>query len=206
MKELSLIFLALALSLDSLSVGVLYGARGIRLPWAAILVTGLISGALVGLTMWLGRLAGTILAPATAQRLGGAILAGVGVWVIYQTLRTHIPDTPGALCTIRLRPLGLVIQILREPQAADIDRSGTISAGEAGLLGLALALDSVGAGFGAALAGFDPLRLPAFVAVACSGCLWLGSRLARILPFPREGRWSVVHGVALLLLGLYRMI
>ncbi len=42
---------------------------------------------------------------------------------------------------------------MRDPEAADIDRSGTISTAEAYLLGAALALDSLGTGLGAGLAG-----------------------------------------------------
>lgn len=207
MAYLSLLLLALALSLDSLSVGLLYGLRSIRISVAPILVVGLISGGLVGTTMWLGGLLGAALSPGPAQRLGGAILVGVGAWIVYQSLRPHIPPgESGAVLTIRLRPLGLVIQILREPAAADTDRSGSISAAEAGFLGLALALDSVGAGFGAALAGFDPLKLPVLVALACSGCLWAGSRLGRLIPIRLDGRWSSAHGLFLMALGLYRMI
>lgn len=208
MENLSLLLLALALSLDSFSVGLVYGIRPIRLPLAAILVVGAISGLLVGATMWLGGLLGDLITPAAAQRLGGAILTGVGAWVVYQTLRTHLPPQPdrSTLLTIRLKALGLVIQILREPAAADTDRSGSISTGEAGFLGLALALDSVGAGFGAALAGFDPVRLPLLVALACSLCLWGGSRLGQAVPLKLDGRWNVAHGVALMALGLYRML
>lgn len=207
MENLTLLLLALALSLDSLSVGLLYGIRSIKLPLSALLVVGMISGLLVGASMWVGALLGHVISPLAAQRLGGAILIGVGAWVIYQTMRTHLPTSvSNTVLTIRLRPLGLVIQILREPAAADTDRSGSISTGEAGLLGLALALDSVGAGVGAALSGFDPIRLPLAVALACSGCLWMGSRVGAAIPFKLDGRWSVVHGLALMVLGLCRMM
>ena len=49
-----------------------------------------------------------------------------------------------------------MIQILRKPTVADFDKSGTISAGEA-LLGIALSVDSFGAGIGASLLGMHPL-------------------------------------------------
>ena len=50
-----------------------------------------------------------------------------------------------------------MIQILRKPTVADFDKSGTISAGEALLLGIALSVDSFGAGIGASLLGMHPL-------------------------------------------------
>ncbi|KAA8999740.1 sporulation membrane protein YtaF [Paenibacillus spiritus] len=58
---------------------------------------------------------------------------------------------------LELRRLGIVIQILRTPSSADMDASGTISAKEAMVLGIALSLDAFGAGLGAALLGFQPV-------------------------------------------------
>ena len=69
---------------------------------------------------------------------------------------------------IELKRIGIVIQILRTPQMADVDRSGIISASEALLLGIALSLDSFGAGLGAAMIGFSPL-LTALVISTASG-------------------------------------
>ena len=60
-----------------------------------------------------------------------------------------------AIATLRIKPLGIIIQILREPSRADLDSSGVISLREAFLLGTALALDALGAGMGASLSGFD---------------------------------------------------
>jgi hypothetical protein len=34
----------------------------------------------------------------------------------------------------------------------------------------------------------------------------IGSRGARFLPFRLEGRWSMLHGLVLVGLGLYRMV
>lgn len=77
---------------------------------------------------------------------------------------------------------------------------------EAWVLGVALALDSVAAGLGAAMAGFSPVGLPMTAAGGSLALMLIGSRGARFLPFRLEGRWAMLHGLVLVGLGLYRMV
>lgn len=217
MDTVSMIALAMALSLDSLTVGLLYGVRGIRLSWVAMLVVSMASGLLLSLAMGGGRVVARWLEPGVAQRLGALLLVGVGLWITYQTWRNHrspaavepapaAGDGPLAVWRLRLGSIGVVIEILREPGAADIDHSGHISLTEACFLGIALALDSVAAGLGAAMAGFSPLGLPVAAAGGSLVLMLLGSRAARLIPFKLDGPWAMLHGVVLVALGLYRMI
>ncbi len=210
--------LALALSVDSLTVGLVYGARGIRLPARGLLVVCLVSAAVLGAAMFVGQAAALTLGGIWAQRLGAGLLMAVGAWVTWQAWRSagvarpdlHPPAEPASdpvpVLTWRVPALRLVITILREPVAADMDRSGSINTGEAVLLGLALATDSVGAGLGAGMAGFSPLRLPLLVGLAGWGSLYAGCQLAALLPRRLQGRWSVLHGLVLLALGVTRLI
>ena len=215
MDPISLLLLALVLSLDSLMVGLLYGLRGIRLPWGAMAIVSLATACLLTVSMASGRLLAATLSPVLANRLGALILALVGLWITYQTIRTELsqrrsgPSEPQPLHKVwrlRLGSVGVVIEILREPGAADLDRSGHINPVEALFLGVALALDSVAAGLGAAMTGFSPVGLPLMAGLTSFGLLAVGSRLSRYLPFRLEGPWAAVHGVLLTLLGLYRMI
>jgi len=215
---ISLAALALALSLDSLTVGLLYGVRGIRLSWSAMLIVSVATGLLLAIAMGGGRMMAGVLPPAVAQRFGATLLTAVGAWITYQTWRSHrrsgtsvqavptVPEGPLKVWRLRLGDIGIVIEILREPGAADLDRSGHINPLEACFLGIALALDSVAAGLGAAMAGFSPFGLPLAAAAGSLGLMFAGSRGAKILPFRLEGPWAMVHGLVLVLLGVYRMV
>ena len=216
MDLISLVLLALALSLDSLTVGLLYGVRGIKLSWNAMLIVSLATGLLLSAAMGGGRMMASWLEPGVAQRLGALLLTGVGLWITYQTWRSHrqggaaaaaLPtEGPLKVWRLRLGDVRLVIEILREPGAADMDRSGHINPLEAVFLGVALALDSIAAGLGAAMAGFSPYGLPLAAAAGSFGLMFVGSRGARLLPFRLEGPWSMVHGLVLVFLGVYRMV
>ena len=98
-----------------------------------------------------------IFSPVIATRIGGLVLIGIGIWVLYQFFRSDKKEEPKQeekVWKLEIASLGLVIQILRKPTVADFDKSGTISAGEALLLGIALSVDSFGAGIGASLLGY----------------------------------------------------
>lgn len=78
---------------------------------------------------------------------------------------------------VKIGSLSLVIHILREPEAADLDGSGVLSPAEAALLGTALALDAAGAGFAAAVTGLWAASVPVVAALMKLGAVALGARL-----------------------------
>lgn len=216
MTFLGMFALAVALSLDSLGVGAAYGLRRIRVPFSLYVVVALCTGTLMALSMVLGSRLAAFLPPAAARRAGGVVLMGVGVWQLYQGWQGYRrrlvpsdsggdPAAPRQVLRLALRSLGLVIQILVEPAAADVDGSGRIETPEAFALGLALGLDSLGAGFGASMAGYNLTVVPV-VALFCALFLALGLGAARR---PAAGLLSrrafFLPGTLLILLGILRL-
>ena len=115
--------------------------------------------------------------------------------------------SPTMVMIVELKRLGIVIHILRKPQAADMDRSGTISASEAILLGCALSLDAFGAGLGAALLGFSPLWTSLLIAVASGSFLLIGLRVGfRFATSNRMRALSLLPGLILVLMGILKLM
>lgn len=166
MEFLGLFLLAFAVSLDGFAMGVTYGLRGVRLPPTSLLTIALASSAAVLVAMQAGHFLGNILSVELTRRLGAVILILVGIWVLVTTCRppSKKEDDPKPV-KLSFRAFGFMVQIIQEPVRADLDQSGAISFAEALLLGLALALDALGAGFGASLAGYSPLWTPLWVGV-----------------------------------------
>lgn len=108
---------------------------------------------------------------------------------------------------IEMKRLGLVIEILRTPSLADVDRSGYISSSEAVLLGAALSLDAFGAGIGAAFIGFAPLITAAVIAV--SSGMFIASGLRVGLTYA-DTRWlqrlAVLPGCILIAMGIMKLM
>ncbi|MFS0723171.1 MntP/YtaF family protein [Paenibacillus sp. 1P07SE] len=115
--------------------------------------------------------------------------------------------SPSMVMIVELKRLGIVIHILRKPQAADMDRSGTISASEAVLLGCALSLDAFGAGLGAAMLGFSPLWTSLLIAGASGSFLLMGLRVGlRFAASERMRALSLLPGVILILMGILKLL
>lgn len=176
---------ALAISIDGLGVGLVYGLRRITLPAASLFFIGLISAAAIAAAMLAGDLAAAFLSPYAAKRAGGMLILLIGIWLLLQAWSERLRTVSEAakkssVVSVRIRSLGLIVQILSEPAAADVDNSGHISLSEAFALGAALAVDAAGAGAGAYISGYLPPLTPLFVGLGTVGFIcgggWLGRR------------------------------
>ncbi len=208
---MTLIILAFAVSLDSFTVGFTYGMRKMGLPLRAILIIACISATTFFISMMIGRSISWFISPHITEILGGVILIFIGAWVIYQFFQSDNKDGPTEpkdpyILKLEIQSLGIVIQILRKPMTADIDKSGTINGVEALLLGVALSLDAFGAGIGAAMFGFPPLLTAGVIAFMSSSFLWIGLKSGFLLScWGWLHRLSFLPGVLLILIGVMKM-
>lgn len=202
----SMLFFSLALSLDGFGVGLSYGMRKISIRPASFMIICLSSAVAVGFSMLLGTMIAHFLPLWLTNVLGALILITVGAWVLLQNYILYlIPERH--TYSVRLPSLGLVVNILKEPGNADLDRSGVIDIKEALFLGMALAMDALGAGFGAALAGYSVIWTPVLVAV-CKFVLvsagLFGGR--RFFAASLKNELTLLPGGIIMLLGLSRLI
>lgn len=218
---LSLLVLAFAVSLDGFGVGISYGLRKIKIPFPSILIITSCSATVILISMMLGNLVSSYINLKYANILGAWILIGVGAWAIFNLRQNKETENPGsshseieletglepqAVLNIELKKLGLVIHILKRPTVADMDRSGTITGGEAAILGMALSMDAFGAGIGAALMGYSPLLTAFMVSVLSTSCILLGLRLGFLYSnIPWLKRVSFIPGIILILFGISRI-
>lgn len=207
--------LALALSIDGLAVGIAYGMRRIRLPLQSLIIVGICSAACFSGALLVGRLVVGVVDVSTPHLIGSTILIALGSWHIVKGWLQKDRRQPagaaegerslGTLLRIRIRGLGVVVQVLREPSKADMDRSGAIDTGEAVVLGLALGLDATAVGFGAAFIGVGF----GFVAVVAGAQLlltWIGLHLGNRFGTGWLGdKGFYVPGLILILLGLLQL-
>lgn len=221
----SLMLLAFAVSLDGFGVGVMYGLRKIRIPLLSIVIISFCSGLIIYTSMQVGVLMSQVIDPAVAKYIGALILMGIGVWAVYQMFsdkkdeegKAEVARMPvgiesasasaKAIWYIELKRFGLVIQILRTPSIADVDRSGNISAYEAVLLGVALSLDAFGAGIGAALLGFTPWLTAAVIALASGTFLGIGLHIGfRYAELKWIRKLSILPGFLLIFMGIMKLL
>lgn len=221
MHLLTVTFLAVTSNLDNLGVALAYGTRKIQLPLLSNLVIALITSCGTFITMLLGKyIADYILTATIANYIGACIIIAAGVYVIVQSYREtylihhdnsrpayhSLPQEATCLVAIRLRSLGILIEILRDPVQVDRDSSGIIDLKEAAVIGLALTLNNLATGFGAGVSGLNPALTTTMVFLLsllfCSAGIAIGRQhISRWL----GDKTSTVAGLMLILIGFYEL-
>ncbi|USG66234.1 sporulation membrane protein YtaF [Brevibacillus ruminantium] len=187
---LSLLLVSLAISMDSVTVGLTYGLRHMRIPLTSLAVVAGCSFAVVYGVMWVGSTLVFWLSPEWGQQIGAFVLIGMGSFTLWRLISARskttdeskdssVAEENSPALVSQFRMFGLIIQILKDPSHADTDRSGHIMGWEAVMLGLALSLDAFGAGISLTFLGYPPLSVAACIAVMSGGLLFVGIGLGR---------------------------
>lgn len=215
------ILLAVALSLDGFGVGMAYGLRRIRIPWTSMLmiafctIVAMSSAVLFGgwFVHWVKFLPPNV--------LGAIILLSLGVYQVIHALRQrNVPEVEAlevsSLGAVAREPvikfqfeiLGIVIQVLRYPEQADLDGSGIITIKESALLGTALSLDAFASGLAIGLSAGIIHSLPVILLVALTQVLILrlGQNVTGIVPGEVLKRIGFLPGTLLILIGFGKLI
>ena len=218
MRLSAVLLLAVGISLDGFAAGVAYGLKCIRVPLVSLWIVSFSSGVAVLIAMGAGAFLDHYLDGFSISWVGAFLLIGLGLWSILaerreaslvSAIRTQGIEQENMILNLRLQPFGLIIQVLTQPLAADLDCSGMITGWEALLLGAALAVDAIGVGIAAALVGFPLtatcISVTVLSFVALSGGLLVGrywaKRLVAAIPL-----WSYVPGLILIGIGLWWLI
>ena len=207
MHLVEVILLSAAISVDALGAGLTYGIRRIRVPGGAALLVAVTSLIGAAVSTLVGSTAADWLTTRLAERIGGLILVAMGLWIGWEGIRdgrrNHVASGADLLLSLRVRPLGVMIQVMRCPEIADVDRSGQLGAGEAVLLGSALALDTFGAGLAAGLGGGSWIIVAMAVGLMTLCGFAGGTALGRRVPEGWGGVWlRMAPGVILTVMGL----
>ncbi|MBP1971529.1 putative sporulation protein YtaF [Virgibacillus natechei] len=200
-----LLFLVIAVSLDGFGVGVTYGMRRIRVPLIALLIIMLCSGIMVLVAMTIGNIISSFISPNIAEMLGGFILISIGCFSLYNISRPRREAEVESSSTEKRQ--NTISTVLTTPDKADLDRSGTISANEAVLLGSALALDAFGAGIGAAMLGYSPILTAVLIALMSGSFVFCGIKTGIFLSKNRYlKRMTYIPPLLLIALGIFNIV
>ncbi len=206
----ALVLLAFAVSLDSFTVGLTYGIRKVTIPTKSLIIILLCTFFILMVAMGIGSFIELFISYEAAEKLGGAILIGIGIWVLYQFFTSQKNDAETGkeykVIEFEIKPFSVIVKILKKPMEADFDKSGSISSIEALFLGTALSLDAFGAGIGAALIDLPPILFPIVITISSMCFVLVGINIGKII---KSTRWmkslTVLPGLALIALGLFKM-
>ena len=211
----AVMLLSVSLSMDSLFLGLAYGIKQTKIPLTSKLIICLFSILYAIAAILIGSSISTFLSKEVAKIIGGAILAIVGILMLISAFEQNkaitsdiaLENTPKTIFKLFIKSLGITIEVLKNPQAGDIDRSGTIDFKEAFLLGLALSIDSLGTGIGSALSGLTGWYIPVAIGFFQLFFLSAGLFLGKVFPFKQENKLiKALPGTLLLALFILRVL
>ncbi len=188
-----LLILAISLSIDAFAVGFSLGFKNIKIAVSGFLVIGFTSFLLALVAMCFGSLLSAFFSPHFANLLGGFLLFGMGLWIIFTGLLkadlSKYPNRPEeyTIKELALQSVGISIRLLKIPQRCDKDLSGHIDQKEALPLACALSFDMLAGGIGIGAMGLSSLWLPLFVGILQMLFLWGGSRLGCLA----QDKWQI---------------
>lgn len=205
-----LFLLALSLNLDSLSIGVSYGLKKIKMPFPALFTIVFMSISSIGLSWYLGSIIFLYISSYFAKFISSILLITLGVTLFIQAkANIHYQDFKEEVTIKRLKikSLNIIIDIIREPSSGDIDNSGQIDIKEAIYIGLALSLDALTIGL--SLAAY-PINIVSFMII--SGTLNLafiviGQLIGKYLgKLTSENNLKLASGFIIIILGLTKLV
>ena len=155
-----LLFLGFAVSIDGFVAGIAYGLKDIRIPMKSLLIICITTIISTTIAMWTACFLGIFMNTQLALLCGSLLLILIGIFSLFQEYltkdahknRIHEEAHPPKLTFSLGR---LVINIMADPEKADVDHSRGINSTEALFLGLALGFDNIIATFAATLMGFN---------------------------------------------------
>lgn len=187
---LEAVVLSSSLSLDAFIASFAYGSNKIKMSLPSLIVINLVCSGILGLSLLLGATIQPYLSPDVNRLLCFLILFIIGLTKLLDDLAKAFIRKHGRLSKrIRFSFLNFkfVLNVYANPEKADVDHSKSISLGEAVSLAVALSLDGMAVGFGAALGDVSGMALffASFFTDTAAILLgiYLGNRIASTLRF-----------------------
>ena len=163
--------LAISLSMDALGIGISYGLRNVKISFVPKFIISFISLLFTAAAIGIGSMILSFLPDYLAKLLGSGMLAMLGIGVIFQALHQNNKDKPQKEKTLHswcldFKSLGISFKIIYD-SSKNFERKKLNSIGikEALYLGVALSIDSFGAGISTAVSGVNNFFVPIMVGV-----------------------------------------
>ena len=179
----AVVLMAFSLNIDALSVGISYGVRGIRISFFSKIIISVFSVVYSMLALLFGNWLIHILPDFVARFIGAGILVIIGTAIIFSAFFKSTPKQKkeGVLFHFIIKPLGVTVNVIKNPPSCDFDCSKKIEPYESLFLGLALSLDAIGVSLGSALGGLNFYFIPFFIGLFQLVFLSVGSLIGRKL-------------------------
>ena len=203
------LLLASSLSVDAFIVSLAYGSEKIRLPFSSMLMINLICSGILGFSLFLGKWIRPYLSDELSNWICFGILFSIGLIKLLEHAAKALWSHKKS-CSKNIRfsffNIRFVLSIYMDPEKADIDCSQSISIAEATSLAVALSLEGVAVGFGAAVGNMKVLAVFLASLLTDTLAILLGIYLGKALSSRLQLPLSWLSGAILLLMAFQKIV
>lgn len=205
---LEAIILASALSLDAFVASFAYGSRKIKIPFKSVQIINLICSAITGLSLLVGTILRQYIPNWLTVTISFIILFVLGIVKLLDSITKSIIRKHNNLnkeLEFSLFNFKFILNLYANPEDADIDGSKTLSPVEAASLAIALSLDGITVGLGAALGNINGWAV--FISSLITGTIavLLGSFIGNKIAGKTSFNLSWLSGVILIVLAFLKL-
>lgn len=206
---LEAVILASSLSLDAFFASFAYGSNKIKIPFSSAMIINAVCSGILGISLILGSLIRPWLSPGISSCICFLILFAIGMIKLLDNITKAFIRKHGELSKdIRFSLLNFrfVLNVYADPEKADADLSKSISPAEAFSLAIALSLDGMAVGFGAALGEVNGPAVFLSSLITGAAAVLLGSLLGNKIAARLRFNVSWLSGVILIILAIRKMV
>lgn len=209
LSTLEAILLTTALSTDAFVASFAYGSNEIKIPVRSVIIINIICTTTLTISLFLGNVIRPMLQPHITNIICFLILMALGIVKLFDSsIKAYIRRKKDRITKIKfsLFRLNFVLTVYADPEKADFDASRTLSSYEAITLAIALSLDGIAVGFGAALTSVNHIEIIFFSFLLGIFAVKLGCCIGHKVVQKLSIDLSWLSGVLLMILATLKII
>lgn len=205
---LEALILASALSLDAFVASFAYGSKKIKIPFKSVQVINLICGIITGLSLLIGTILRQYIPDWLTAAVSFVILLILGIVKLLDSITKSIIRKYSNInkeIKFSLFNFKFILNLYANPEDADIDESKTLSPTEASSLAIALSLDGITVGLGAAIGNVNGVAVFICSLVTNMAAVLLGSFIGNKIARKTTFNLSWLSGLILIILAFSKL-
>lgn len=210
LKILESIMIVTALSMDAFVASFAYGANKVKIPFSSVTVINVVCSSILAVSLFFGSIVSGFIPEEITHVICFLILFILGIVKLGDSMVHWAVNKEDEFSKVlKFCFMGLSFDINIKPDFSkddeNINYKKILKPGEAASLSIALSLDGLAVGFGAALANADSIQIVAFslisdMAAVMLGC-FIGNRVAEKISF----NLSWLSGLMLMILAFLKL-
>lgn len=202
------ILFSIALSTDAFIASFAYGSNKIKIPFSSLQVISFICTVFLAISLLLGAILKPFLPGYLLKATSFSILFILGIIKLMDNIIKSIINKHTVInkeIKFELLNFNFILNIYANPKDADIDESKLLSPKEAVSLAIALSIDSLAAGFGAALGNVNLFAILIATLIISMISIKSGERLGNMISDKVPFQLSWLSGILLITLAFFRL-